>query len=82
MCKKCRKAFLSLLWLWDRKFLDGASMSILDFVDWLDALMGQRVFFSLYPFLCQFGASVYPVCTLISDAPFFLVVTNNILVCL
>ncbi|RVW91635.1 hypothetical protein CK203_024175 [Vitis vinifera] len=37
------KAFLSLLWLWARKFLDGASMSILDFVDWLDALMGQRV---------------------------------------
>lgn len=60
MCKKCRKAFLSLLWLWARKFLDGASMSILDFVDWLDALMGQRVF-SLF---ILFFANLVPPFTL------------------
>lgn len=59
-----RNYFLCSLWIWARRFLDGASMSILEFLDWLGNLLWERSAFC-YPLLpIVISIPLYILCVL------------------
>ena len=62
------------------KSLDGASMFILDFVDWLGSFLWQRGVFGYSLHLITVLAPLYALCVLV--CLFLLGIVNNILVCL
>lgn len=80
---KLSKTLSCLFWLWVIKSLDGASMSILDFVGCLGSFDAREVyfyFFSIYQFGFLSDIGAYHICT--SCALFWLGLINNILLCL
>ena len=62
-----------------RRFIDGMSMSKVDFVDWLDPHYTDRIVFVLSSLFCLLVSFVYTMCALMR---FSVRCFNNIFACL